>query len=149
MVNATDTVATDAVAIAAVLTEIAGLTASICGNSPECAAQGHSGRSYRCCSRLYCEAARRYCQSKGITLIDTGHPDLPFMGTSGCTLPPEHRPICAIHTCQWTGSARPHCGDPAITARYVELYHLANAIDDGWWRSFESVRDGQEGANQS
>lgn len=141
--------ATDNATIKAVLTDIAELTASICGHAIECAAQGHSGHPYRCCSRLYCEAARRYCQSKGIALTDTGHPYLPFMGPDGCVLPPEHRPICAIHTCQWSGSADPHCGDAAMTARYVELYHLANAIDDGWWRSFESVRDGQEGANQS
>lgn len=125
---------------AQVLVEIAALTASVCGNSPECAAQGYVGE-YRCCSRLYCESARRYCQSKGITLIDTGHPDLPFMGTDGCILPPEHRPICAIHTCQWSGSASPHCGDPETTARYVELYKRANDIDDGWWKAFESVRN--------
>lgn len=141
MSNATDIVDADAATIAAVLTEIAELTAPTCGNSPECELQGHGGRPYRCCSRLYCEAVRQYCRSKGITLTDTGHSDLPFMGPDGCTLSPEHRPICVIHTCQWSGSARPHCGDAAITARYAELYNLANAIDDGWWKAFESVRD--------
>lgn len=132
---------TDTAVVAQVLVEIAELTASGCGNSPECIAQGYGDRPYRCCSRLYCEVTRRYCQSKGITLTDTGHPDLPFMGPDGCILPPEYRPICAIHTCQWSGSADPHCEDTAMTARYVDLYNQVNAIDDGWWKAFELVRD--------
>ncbi len=129
----------DAATIAATLIEIATLTSAACGNSNECAAQSHADHPYRCCSRLYCEAARRYCQSKGIALTDTGNPDLPFMSPNGCVLPPEHRPICAIHTCEWSHSARPHCGDHANTERYTQLYWQAHAIDDGWWKAFESV----------
>lgn len=131
----------DAATIAKTLVEIASITAAACGNSSECAAQGHADRPNRCCSRLYCEAARRYCQSKGIELTATSHPDLPFMGPSGCVLPPEHRPICAIHTCQWSNSAQPHCGNNANTDRYADLYWRAQSMDDGWWTAFQSVRE--------
>lgn len=126
-----------------VLIDIAELTAPACGINPECISQGYTGR-YRCCLPLYCEAARRYMLMKGIVPAvspDPVNPDLPFMSSAGCVLSPEYRPICSIHTCQWTGSSNPHCGNAIDTNIYTRLYWMAHSMDDGWWRVFESVRD--------
>jgi hypothetical protein len=54
---------------------------------------------YGCCAKEHCDFAAMMLREKGIEPpAATGH-KLPFMGPSGCILPPHHRPICAVHVC--------------------------------------------------
>ena len=87
--------------------KIADLTASSCHNGvAECSK--FLDRKYRCCERQYCELTRKFAKEKyDIDLLETGNPDLPFMGEEGCTIAPHLRPICAIHVCSYTWSACP------------------------------------------
>ena len=63
----------------------------------ECA---HSCRvPHSCCTPFDCEMTANYADTLGITLQPTGHPKLPFMGPTGCVVPPHLRPDCTLHTC--------------------------------------------------
>src|SRR5437016_1783838 len=76
--------------------EMAAFTKPVC----DAGCEQFAGNSYRCCERKYCELARIFAREKyGVTLIDTGHPLLPFMGEAGCVVEPHLRPICALHAC--------------------------------------------------
>lgn len=55
----------------------------------------------------------------GVSLEETGHPTLPFMGPGGCTVAPHLRPVCSVHTCG-IGSFG-SSGDTAWDQRYWEL----------------------------
>jgi hypothetical protein len=81
---------------------IAGMTASACRNSTgECGKFTDS--QYRCCERQYCEMARKFAKEKyGVDLRETDNPDLPFMGETGCVVPPHLRPVCSLHVCTWS-----------------------------------------------
>lgn len=74
-----------------------------------------------CCGKEYCELAAKYAlKDWGVTLQPTGHPTLLFMGTTGCTVAPHLRPLCAVHTCQINALAfKP--GDPEWTKKYFDL----------------------------
>lgn len=57
-----------------------------------------------CCSPEYCEMAMVYAKEEyNIELPVTDHPRLPFMGQTGCTVPPHLRPLCTLHTCKING----------------------------------------------
>ena len=64
-------------------------------------------RPYHCCERKYCDLAAKFArEGYEIELQPTGHPDLPFMGPEGCTVPLHLRPICTIHCCAITWAQR-------------------------------------------
>lgn len=76
------------------------LTAPICANGIGLCHQFHRFPQ-RCCHTKYCEAARKFAKEKyNIKLENTGHPFIPFMGKSGCVVPPHLRPQCALHACE-------------------------------------------------
>ena len=92
---------------------------------PECASTCVLPHS--CCAPEYCESARLWALSEwGVELQETGHPRLPYMGESGCVVPPHLRPICTVHTCE-VNSLGFKRGDRAWTTRYFEL---RDRIDD-------------------
>ncbi len=58
---------------------------------------------WRCCSKEYCEIARKYTFTKyGIVLEDVNE-EIPFMGEHGCILFPHLRPTCTKYHCRATG----------------------------------------------
>ena len=78
------------------------LTAPLCAGGTELCRQ-FQNFPVRCCHRKYCEGARRFAAEKyGIRLENTGHPFVPFMGKSGCVIPPHLRPQCTLHACEIT-----------------------------------------------
>lgn len=78
--------------------ELAKLTGPKCGSIQQCL---NVYGPQRCCSSKYCEIARNHAKTYyGIDPVETGHPTLPFMGPSGCTLEPHLRPVCTIHVCE-------------------------------------------------
>jgi hypothetical protein len=56
----------------------------------------------------------------GTELTPTGHPRLPFMGETGCVVPPHMRPMCTMHTCA-VNSLGFKMGDMAWTEKYFAL----------------------------
>lgn len=69
--------------------------------APECA---KCRVPHSCCDSMYCEFSREWAKNKfGVTLKETGHPRLPFMGESGCTVEPHLRPLCTLHVCDIAG----------------------------------------------
>lgn len=67
-------------------------TAPICSNKCK--------NKFSCCDKVHCEEAERFAREHyDIELKRTNHPDLPFMGESGCTVAPHYRPRCTMHTC--------------------------------------------------
>lgn len=78
--------------------EIAALT------KPKCAGTGGIGSCnpvQSCCGDIYCEEAVYHAKKYWNTdLPRTGHPTLPMMSATGCTVPPHMRPACAIHVCE-------------------------------------------------
>ena len=57
---------------------------------------------YSCCSPEYCGLAIEWARDKwgqDITPLIQKHPTLPFMGETGCVLPPHFRPLCTLHVC--------------------------------------------------
>lgn len=56
----------------------------------------------------------------GIELEETGHPTLPFMSATGCTVDPHLRPNCTLHTCDINGLGFKR-GDQKWTDRYFKL----------------------------
>lgn len=92
---------------------------------PKC--QGCKPRAYSCCDKLFgCEVARDIAiEMWGVTLKETGHPTLPFMGESGCTIEPYLRPHCTLHTCKINALG----ADPDL--EWAEKYFkLRDYIDD-------------------
>src|SRR5207247_10976422 len=82
--------------LSALYRELAAFTKPIC----DAGCEQFAGNQYRCCERKYCELARTFAREKcGVTLIDTGHPSLPFMGKASCVVEPHLRPICTLHAC--------------------------------------------------
>jgi hypothetical protein len=92
---------------------------------PEC---GACARPHSCCEERYCLLAIDFARDYwGVELRPGWHPTLPLMGPAGCTVPPHLRPICTLHTCAVNEhGCKP--GDPAWTARYVELRDAIDAI---------------------
>jgi hypothetical protein len=52
-----------------------------------------------CCDPVYCELAKETAIRAGVTIKETDHKTLPFMGENGCVVPPYLRPLCTLHTC--------------------------------------------------
>lgn len=75
---------------------------------------------FSCCSQEYCEIAKNYAKEKGIELIETNHPKLPFMGPNGCIVPPYLRPLCTLHVCS-INSLGYDPQDPKFTEKYFQL----------------------------
>jgi hypothetical protein len=96
-------------------------TPSCCNGTAECAK--FAGNKYRCCERKYCDLAARFAKEKyGIELQATGNPDLPFMGETGCVVPPHLRPICAMHVCSVSWAPKSHVeGSSEKLREYMEL----------------------------
>lgn len=86
--------------------KVVAITSKCCASGfKECAP--YQNNKYRCCERRYCELAREFAKEKyNIELKDTGNPDLPFMGESGCVVEPYLRPVCSIHTCSWSWATK-------------------------------------------
>lgn len=101
--------------------QMAHITNPVCGN--ECTK--YRDKKYRCCERKYCEIAREYAKSKyNIELQETGNPELPFMGETGCTVAPHLRPICTLHACPISYAPTSNLGnDPERTSEYFKLYY--------------------------
>lgn len=102
--------------------EMYDMTSGICSaREDEC--QKYKDNPYRCCETRYCEQARQLARAEGIVLLDTGVvPGLPFMGKSGCIVPPHLRPICTLHVCTISFAERSHVGDaPDGLRKYQEL----------------------------
>ncbi len=59
-------------------------------------------QSYSCCERDFCLAVESGLSAIGTTIQRTTHPTLPFMGPSGCVVPPELRPGCSGYVCTAT-----------------------------------------------
>ena len=47
-----------------------------------------------CCCKEYCESAKEYAESKGVSLGE-----LPFLKEGKCIVPPNLRPLCTVHQC--------------------------------------------------
>lgn len=80
----------------------------------------------RCCDPKYCEIARAFAlKNYAIALEDTGHPSIPFMGSSGCVVDPHLRPICTLHACCISYQIQSSfINDPERTQRYYVLRDL-------------------------
>ena len=95
--------------------------------SPVCAKQCTQDRDKptRCCERKYCELARQFAKERyGLELEETGHPELPFMGSSGCTIAPHLRPICTLHACPISYAPVSNIdNDSKRTQEYFNLRH--------------------------
>lgn len=74
-----------------------------------------------CCSEGHCTEAQTFARETfGIEL--TPHGDvLPFLGESGCSVPPHLRPLCSVHVC---GA---QLADAGFAERYYELREAAGA----------------------
>jgi len=106
--------------------EIAAITRPLCLAGTGCG--DRASRPYRCCEKQYCDRAAKFARDGyGIELQPTGHPEIPFMGPSGCTIPLHLRPICTIHACaiSWAPTINPD--DPAmlLTQRILRAEHAA------------------------
>lgn len=104
--------------------EIHAMTHAACLTCPNEAAQ----RRFRCCDATACENARKWAALKGVTLQDTGHPTLPFMGPQGCVLAPELKPLCTMHVCP---DSRLHSAP-----RYLELRQTIEELEGRDWRKY-------------
>lgn len=106
---------------------IAELTKPKCATCRTC-------KPYRCCESFYCEVAKGHMRLNGITPPEpTGH-DIPYMGKDGCILPPEYRPICALHHCD-IASLGFFKNDPDATKEYFRLRYIVDGYgdyDDGY-----------------
>lgn len=94
---------------------------------------------YSCCSSYYCELAEQNAKCKGLTLPQTGHPTLPFMGINGCTVPPHLRPLCTLHVCSINSLGfKPN--DQQWTSEYFALRRQLEKRDQEW----DPERDGTQ-----
>lgn len=81
--------------------EMADFTSPLCAQCP-----GAKHNPDRCCDPMYCEIAKEAAEAAGVILEVQDHPRLPYMGPSGCVVPPHLRVLCTSH----------HCGINAIAA---------------------------------
>lgn len=104
------------------LQEMADLT------EPECSTA--CNRPHSCCDPMYCAVTADYAKSSyGITLEQTGHPTLPFMGPTGCTVQPYLRPLCSVHTCDISSFGfKKDDPDGAWTQQYFDLRDRINDL---------------------
>jgi hypothetical protein len=75
-----------------------------------------------CCDSMYCDMAERMIDEAGLSseIRKTEHASLPYMGPSGCVVPPHLRPLCTLHVCSINGFGFDP-KDPAFTRRYFRL----------------------------
>lgn len=69
------------------------LTKNYCGSCNMC-----QGEKYRCCDKVFCDIVDHGLQKMGIK-ISKVNSEVPFMGESGCIVPPEYRPFCSGYIC--------------------------------------------------
>jgi hypothetical protein len=99
---------------------VADLTRDHCGCDP--------AKPYRCCEPQYCAIAADHAQKYwGVDIASTyinpdPQPAIPFLGPSGCIVPPHLRPLCSLHACciAWAPVAE-FPGDPDRTREYWRL----------------------------
>lgn len=103
---------------------------------PHCAQGAHECRpfhlfwKYRCCDRRFCELARERAAAWGVTISETGNPDLPFMSPGGCVMPPHLRSMCTVHLCHVSHAARSHVGEGGLT-EYDALRKKIEILEHG------------------
>jgi hypothetical protein len=87
--------------------------------APECAS--NCKLPHTCCSPEYCAYAEETAKERGcVPPTHTNHPTLPYMGPTGCIMPPHMRPMCTLHTCAINSFGfKPN--DPKWTERYFRL----------------------------
>lgn len=93
--------------------EVADLTA------PKCAG---CRAPFACCSKGQCEDTKAFAlEHFGISLEETGGA-LPFLGDSGCVVPPHLRPLCAVHVCEM------HLENPEFLETYMAARDRADEV---------------------
>ena len=106
--------------------EMGELTNKLCTTKCKLVAFDSKG-GHRCCGRIYCEEAKRYAKEVwNEEPLETGHPELIYMGPSGCTLAPHLRPLCTMQVCcelEIMG------GNPEAGKRYFELRSKINKLE--------------------
>jgi hypothetical protein len=100
--------------------QMSDLTAPICAKDCRC--------PHSCCSPEYCLDVEALVLRQDIQLERTEHPTLPFMGTSGCTVPPHLRPACTLHLCS-VNSLGFIPNQPELTERYFEIREKIETIE--------------------
>jgi hypothetical protein len=111
--------------LAAAYEEIHRLTHEACKTCPNKA----STLPYRCCDPIACENARKWAALKGVALQETGHPTLPFMGSQGCVLALDVKPLCTMHHCT-NLNGHPH---------YLELKYKIEELEGADWQKYIEV----------
>lgn len=94
--------------------------------TPECAA---CAEPRSCCDPGHCKSAELYARDVwgvDLTPLRADHPELPYMGPSGCVVEPHLRPTCSLHTCD---VAR-HGGKPHDQDWNNTYWDLRKQIDD-------------------
>jgi len=101
---------------------MADLTRPRCGG-PTCGWQGKA--KFNCCEKMYCDIAEEYANMLGVKVDKPGPIDLPYMGKTGCVMPPHLRLVCTVHDCQINNvGADPK--DKKFTAHYFILRDALN-----------------------
>ncbi len=73
-----------------------------------------------CCDSMYCDLATDEAKRQGVELKETGHPELKYMGPTGCVVPPHIRKLCTLHLCS-INSLGFQPEDPRFTKQYFKL----------------------------
>jgi hypothetical protein len=56
--------------------------------------------TYRCCDKMFCQLNIMYLNAKKLPIPEQpGVGGIPFMGNTGCVVPPEYRPYCTAYVC--------------------------------------------------
>lgn len=82
---------------------------------------------HSCCDRMYCEMARVMIAEEGANISTTNHPTLPYMGTTGCVVPPHLRPLCTLHECRINQFG--FTMDDAWNKKYFKLREKINDVE--------------------
>lgn len=104
--------------------------------APAC---GSCRLAHACCNTGQCEATLALAKEDfgvDLTPLKTNHPTLPFLGATGCVVPPHLRPICSVHVCEKHLEA-----ETPWTNRYWELRDIA---DDLLWTHLEQTSKPKE-----
>lgn len=83
---------------------------------------------FSCCDAMYCEFAADLAKREGVELQRTNHPKLPFMGPTGCIVPPHLRPMCTMHECRINQFG--FTLDDEWNKKYFKLRNRINAVED-------------------
>lgn len=90
------------------LRELAKITGEKCAKCPTL-------ETYRCCDAYFCGMAKPEMESLGVSIPEVEDGPLPYMGPTGCVVPPEYRPGCSGFVCPQ------HLGDAKFRTKYLSL----------------------------